>query len=109
MRLIFSCELSFLPKLHYFNTLQYHELDYDSVISKIDLDSHTQLEELFINANAAGFITGKMDQEKRRLYVSTCGKAYKSFEIQTGTSYSSAYNNIKTQSAEMHSRQSFHI
>ena len=85
----------------YFNTLQYHELDYDSVISKIDLDSHTQLEELFINANAAGFITGKMDQEKRRLYVSTCGKAYKS--------HSSAYNNVNSQSAEMHSRQSFHI
>ena len=50
---------------------QYHELDYHSVMAQLDLASHTELEELFIGANASGWITGKMDQEKQKLFITT--------------------------------------
>merc|ERR1712235_180193 len=50
---------------------QYHELDYASVMEKLGVTSHTQLEDVFIAANAAGYITGKMDQERQRFYINT--------------------------------------
>ena len=52
---------------------QYHELDYASVMEKLGVTSHTQLEDVFIAANAAGYITGKMDQERQRFYINTSG------------------------------------
>jgi len=50
---------------------QYHELDYASVMEKLGVTSHTKLEDVFIAANAAGYITGKMDQERQRFYINT--------------------------------------
>ena len=49
-------------------------MDYASVMEKLGVTSHTKLEDVFIAANAAGYITGKMDQERQRFYINTSGE-----------------------------------
>jgi len=61
---------------------QYHELDYQTVMGQLYLASHTELEELFICANASGWITGQMDQEKEKLFITTtCGRDVQPSEL----------------------------
>ena len=51
-------------------------------MGQLDLASHTELEELFICANASGWITGQMDQEKEKLFITTtCGRDVQPSEL----------------------------
>ena len=54
---------------------QYHEVAYDSLLEMIGFESYQKLEEVLISGITTGIISGKMDQERRKFYVtSTIGR-----------------------------------
>lgn len=42
---------------------------YDELIKLLDLQGDQELERLFVSAKSAGFLAGKLDQRRRRVYV----------------------------------------
>ena len=54
---------------------QYHEVAYDSLLEMIGFESYQKLEEVLISGITTGIISGKMDQERKKFYVtSTIGR-----------------------------------
>ena len=54
---------------------QYHEVAYDSLLEMIGFESYQKLEEVLISGITSGIISGKMDQERKKFYVtSTIGR-----------------------------------
>ena len=54
---------------------KYHEVTYDSLLEMIGFENYQKLEEVLISGITSGIISGKMDQERKILYVtSTIGR-----------------------------------
>ena len=50
---------------------EYDELDYASIMDLVQIESAQSLEELLISGITDGIISGRMDQEKSKFYVSS--------------------------------------
>lgn len=48
---------------------QYHEVAYESIIELVDVENYQKLEEILIGGITNGIISGKMDQERRKFFV----------------------------------------